>query len=232
MTRAIILGLFLMLLSHNAFSQSLSNGTDKEDTITHADSLLYDGLSQINSAIPKVPRYKMYRTENIHILLELDTQEGRIEMVQYSTDGPKSRFKCSLSPYTPPGVNYYEPFYPGRFELYPTSNYYNYILLDTRTGDTWQAQWSTDRDQCMVLPIKSELDLYYEEQEAKENEKISQDNYRVIKEDAESRIETLKGQIQEARRDKDKEKVKSLSKELQEEKERLKDAKAHLPFGR
>lgn len=32
----------------------------------------------------------------------------------------------------------------GRFELYATNNMYQFILLDTETGRTWQVQWNTE----------------------------------------------------------------------------------------
>ena len=41
----------------------------------------------------------------------------------------------------------------GRFELYPTQNIYNFILLDKIDGKTWQVQWSFDEENRAVLPI-------------------------------------------------------------------------------
>lgn len=41
----------------------------------------------------------------------------------------------------------------GRFFLYPTSNMYNFILLDQIDGRTWQVQWSTEEKNRMVLGI-------------------------------------------------------------------------------
>ena len=32
----------------------------------------------------------------------------------------------------------------GRFELYPTNNMYNYIMIDTYVGTTYQVQWHTE----------------------------------------------------------------------------------------
>ena len=34
--------------------------------------------------------------------------------------------------------------FAGRFELYKTQNMYNFILLDTSSGATWQVQWSME----------------------------------------------------------------------------------------
>ena len=30
------------------------------------------------------------------------------------------------------------------YEIYPTQNMFNFILLDTYTGRSWQVQWSTE----------------------------------------------------------------------------------------
>lgn len=42
--------------------------------------------------------------------------------------------------------------YAGRFELYKTQNMYNFILLDTETGSTWQVQWG-NADERQVIRI-------------------------------------------------------------------------------
>ena len=41
----------------------------------------------------------------------------------------------------------------GRYELYKTQNLYNFILLDTATGATWQVQWSQDVKSRGIMPI-------------------------------------------------------------------------------
>lgn len=96
--------------------------------------------------------YKLYPTENIWTFLELETFSGRMWQVQFSTDGPTERFKTelngdSLLPF------YDTDEYAGRFELYKTQNMYNFILLDTSNGNTWQVQWSHDADARLVLRI-------------------------------------------------------------------------------
>ena len=45
-------------------------------------------------------------------------------------------------------------YYPGRFELYPTSNMFNFLLLDARTGKVFQVQWNTERDKEGIWEIK------------------------------------------------------------------------------
>lgn len=40
----------------------------------------------------------------------------------------------------------------GRFFLYPSTNIYNFVLLDQINGKTWQVQWEKEGDR-MVIPI-------------------------------------------------------------------------------
>ena len=41
---------------------------------------------------------------------------------------------------------------PG-YKLYKTDNMYNFILLDTESGNVWQAQWSYDADKRGIVKI-------------------------------------------------------------------------------
>ena len=70
--------------------------------------------------------------------------------LQYSVNDDKGRFEYDLNPNALVGddkkVN-------GRFELCPTQNIYNFILLDKIGGKTWQVQWSFDEENRAVLPI-------------------------------------------------------------------------------
>ena len=98
-------------------------------------------------------KYKLYKTKNMWTFLELETFSGRIWQVQYSVEGDSYRFKTTLNgdsmlPYSDDiGA------YAGRFELYSTENMYNFIMLDTETGNTWQVQWSTEYKNRGVLRI-------------------------------------------------------------------------------
>ncbi|MFN5333738.1 MAG: hypothetical protein ACK5BV_00950 [Bacteroidota bacterium] len=38
----------------------------------------------------------------------------------------------------------------GRFFLYPTTNVYNFVLLDQIDGRTWQVQWGKAEDRLVV----------------------------------------------------------------------------------
>ena len=41
----------------------------------------------------------------------------------------------------------------GRFELYPTKNMFNFIMIDTYNGDTYQVQWNTSEEYRFATPI-------------------------------------------------------------------------------
>ena len=93
-----------------------------------------------------VPRYKLFPTQNNWIFLKLDTSQGFVTMVQYSLEDEKRlevpiRYQALAS-----GVD----AIPGRFNLYPTQNMWNFILLDEWDGRTWQVQWSINGNEAIV----------------------------------------------------------------------------------
>lgn len=97
---------------------------------------------------PDVP-YRLFHTSNIWTFRKLNTQDGRIWIVTFDVDGnsrgthilnDKSLVKSSK-------------LIPGRFTLYPTSNIYNFMLLDQINGKTWQVQWSFESSQRIIIPI-------------------------------------------------------------------------------
>lgn len=99
--------------------------------------------------IMQYSHYKMYPTDNIWTFLKLDTSNGMIWQVQFSVKGDDYRFETPINTY-PLNRDGNEP---DRFELYPTKNMYNFILLDTVDGRVWQVQWSMDADKRFIIPI-------------------------------------------------------------------------------
>lgn len=97
-----------------------------------------------------VARYKLFPTQNMWTFIKLDTQTGQMWQVQFSTKGDKERFEYDLNP-APLIEN--DKRVNGRFELYPTQNIYNFILLDQVAGKQWQVQWSFDKENQAVMPI-------------------------------------------------------------------------------
>lgn len=89
---------------------------------------------------PNVP-FRLFPTQNNWNFMKLDTRTGQIWMVQYSVESSSSAFTWTLND-TPLEEATTENI--GRFTLYPTSNRFNFILLDQYNGRTWQVQYSLD----------------------------------------------------------------------------------------
>ena len=94
--------------------------------------------------------YRLFSTRNMYTFIKLDTRNGRMWQVQWSTKGRDYRFETTLSDIT---LVVKEEEKIGRFFLYPTTNLYNFILLDQIDGRAWQVQWSTDPEDRMLLRI-------------------------------------------------------------------------------
>lgn len=94
--------------------------------------------------------YKLYPTNNMWTFIKLDTRNGKMWQVQFSVKGDDYRFESPLN--TIPLISNGD--IPGRFELYPTQNMYNFILLDGIDGKTWQVQWSTKSENQAIIPIQ------------------------------------------------------------------------------
>ena len=84
-----------------------------------------------------VNNYLLYPTYNVYTFLKLDTRNGRIWQVQYSMD--ENEFEVTLN-----SQKLVIDGKPGQFALYPTTNNWTFILLDTVNGDVWHVQWSQD----------------------------------------------------------------------------------------
>lgn len=115
------------------------------------DSLMIYRMEKIYEKLDNsVPRYKIYPTENFNIQLKLDTATGKVWMVQISLGDSDAM----VVPVDETSVLYdFEDVRAGRFELYPTKNMHNFILLDTKYGYTYQVQWSVDKEKRMRIPI-------------------------------------------------------------------------------
>lgn len=91
-------------------------------------------------------RYKLYPTENIYNFLKLDTYTGKIEQIQWSLDANNEG-----SIY----INYEDLSQTSRdsFELYPTKNIYQFLLLDRTGGRAWHVQWGMEEDKRWIRRI-------------------------------------------------------------------------------
>ena len=122
-------------------------------------TLLSIGLTNCGNATPPekeqpkeeqimVLPFKLYPTDNMWTFIKLDTRNGKMWQVQFSVNGDDYRFEIPLNTtaLSTHSTN-------GRFELYPTQNMFNFILLDKIEGTTWQVQWSSEPENQAVIPI-------------------------------------------------------------------------------
>ena len=107
--------------------------------------------SNINSEAVEVPTYKLYPTENMWNFLKLNTATGQISIVQYTVNDDDKRFEYALN--NQPLISSGEILKAGRFELTPTQNRWNFILLDQVSGQAYQVQWSFEEKNRFVIPI-------------------------------------------------------------------------------
>jgi len=131
----LILSFFLLFLSGKA--QSESNQTFLNDSISVYTAYLVDNLVTLEKERTLSERYKIYPTENLYILIKLDTQTGKLDLIQWSLKS-KDEFNVTLNA---SDLSVYTNL--NSFELYPTKNMYQFILLDKATGRNWHVQWST-----------------------------------------------------------------------------------------
>jgi hypothetical protein len=82
--------------------------------------------------------------------IKLNTRNGKMWQVQYDIEGD-NRFETYLN--LVPLVSK-EKEVTGRFILYSTQNIYTFILLDQLDGKMWQAQWSIEAKNRLIIPIE------------------------------------------------------------------------------
>ena len=94
-----------------------------------------------------VNNYLLYPTTNIYTFLKLDTRNGKIWQVQYSMD--ENEFEVVLN-----SSELVVDSKSGQFALYPTTNNWTFLLLDTINGDVWHVQWSQEANNRGIIPIR------------------------------------------------------------------------------
>lgn len=92
--------------------------------------------------------FRLFSTRNMYTFIKLNTRNGQMWQVQWDTKGSENRVPLSLVKLVST-----EEENNGRFFLYPTTNIYNFILLDQIDGRVWQVQWSTEPKERLVVPI-------------------------------------------------------------------------------
>ena len=90
--------------------------------------------------------YRLFATKNIYTFIKLNTRNGQMWQIQWGT-GKNETFETLLSDIS--RVKEEEEM-NGRFFLYPTTNIYNFILLDQIDGRAWQVQWGKEEERVVV----------------------------------------------------------------------------------
>ena len=104
----------------------------------------------IPDSVFNIATFKLSPTQNMWTFLKLNTRNGKIWQVQYDIGGT-DRNESILNPLP---LVLEEEETNGRFNLYPTQNMYNFILLDQIDGRIWQVQWSIEKEYRGIIPIK------------------------------------------------------------------------------
>ena len=92
--------------------------------------------------------YRLFSTRNMYTFIKLNTKNGQMWQVQWYTKINQLETPLSLITLVTK-----EEEKNGRFFLYPTTNIYNFILLDQIDGRVWQVQWNIEEKDRMVIRI-------------------------------------------------------------------------------
>lgn len=117
------------------------------DSLVQVANILLEQIELDNSL---KHRYKLYQTENTFTLLQLDTKTGMIDQVQWSLD-PLNEGSITING---DDLNLIYGFGSGSFELYPTKNMYQFILLDKTSGRKWHVQWGMEAEKRWIRRIR------------------------------------------------------------------------------
>ena len=117
--------------------------TTKAQSLESQDLLRYG-----NYQSPTPAKFRLYPTSNRYTYLRLNTTNGFIDIVQYSTTNAEDRMIYPLST-SPPLMSLFGKDFGGeptldRYTIYPTQNVWNFLLLDQELGNVYQVQWSQD----------------------------------------------------------------------------------------
>ena len=121
-------------------------------SIQKTDSILENinaWLEQIELDLSLKQRFRLYPTENMYTFLRLDTKTGKIDKVQWNLDTNKE-FITSINS---SDLSYGEGYGSNSFELCPTQNMYQFLLIDKTDGRTWHVQWGMNASERWIRRI-------------------------------------------------------------------------------
>lgn len=111
------------------------------------DTFAADPATIVAPTSTSTNNFVLYPTMNMYTFLKLDTRNGKIWQVQYSMG--ENEFEVVLNDVALVSVGE-----SGQFALYPTTNNWTFLLLDTINGNVWHVQWSQEANNRMIIPIK------------------------------------------------------------------------------
>jgi len=113
----------------------------------------------------KIPKYKVYPTENKEVSLKLDSATGEVWQVEIGVETgeeivSKIDFISNKTDSTFEKVTDFSDVMKnfrvaqnGRFELFPTNNIYEFLMVDTILGTTYQVQWHNQQEKRLISAI-------------------------------------------------------------------------------
>ncbi len=129
-----ILSLPIQAQTNKVFEQRVDSLIARIDTLVQLNNMWLEQI-ELNHSLKN--RYKLYQTENIYTLLQLDTKTCQIDQVQWSLNSENEGSIAINSEDLTYGFGYGS----NCFELYPTKNMYQFILLNKTNGMKWHVQW-------------------------------------------------------------------------------------------
>ena len=140
------------LLSFLLCMLAVVGNAQKTYTQEERDSLLNRiefHLDNIEFSMEVSQRYKIYKTENNYIFLKLDTRTGMIDLIQWNLDEDKE-FEAPLNSERLTLLTSEN----GQFELIPTNNIFQFLLLDRNLGRVWHVQWGFKEKERWIRRIR------------------------------------------------------------------------------
>ena len=99
--------------------------------------------------------YQLFPTKNFWTFIKLDTRNGKMWQVHFGVEDDTKTGELILN--SLPLVDKEEEI-NGRFNLYPTENMYNFLLLDQINGVVVQVQWSLDATKRGIVSVIKSID--------------------------------------------------------------------------
>lgn len=134
--------LFLLGLTMSGCNQTAATTEAHLRSIDSSLCVIRKWNEQVELYAAHEQRYKLYPTENIYTFLQLDTKTGKIKQVQWSLKSVQEFSVIINDEDLRNGANYGS----NTFELYPTKNMYQFILLNKCSGRKWHIQWGIESE--------------------------------------------------------------------------------------